>query len=204
MSAGLEAVALACARGGRTVFEGVSFALPPGSALLLTGPNGAGKSSLIRLLAGLLPRAGGRVLWDGADTAEEPGPFHRALRYLGHQDAVKPTLTVAANLGFWFRLAGGGDAGAALAAFGLDRLAGLPAGLLSAGQRRRLALARLLAGSPRLWLLDEPSVTLDADSVAALVRLVRAFRDGGGIVLAATHAELDLGPSQRLALGSRP
>lgn len=200
MTARLAVERLACARGERLVFAGLDFALAPGEALVLTGPNGAGKSSLLRAIAGLIPPAEGRVLWDGADVADDPDGFHGRLHTVFHADAVKPALTVARNLEFWARLRGGGNVGAALDRFGLGRLADVPAGVLSAGQRRRLALARLLASPADLWLLDEPAVTLDRDSVAALAGVIAAHRAAGGLVVVATHGDIALPDARRLDL----
>jgi len=185
----LQAQGLAAFRGERLVFAGLSFAVAAGGALLLTGPNGSGKSTLLRVLAGLGRAEAGRLLWDGADALADL-PAHAArLRYLGHQDAVKPGLTVAENLRFW------GDPAAvagALAAVDLLRLADLPARMLSAGQRRRLAIARLAIGDAALWLLDEPTLGLDAASVARFGELLAAHRERGGVVVAATHLPLPL------------
>lgn len=186
----LVATNLRCDRGGRTVFEGVSFAVAAGGALALTGPNGAGKTSLLRLVAGLVPRAGGDLILEGGDGEYTIG---EQTHYLGHHDAVKPTLTVAENLAFWSR-ALGGSAGlsrsVALDAVALGGLANLPAQVLSEGQRRRLALARLLAVRRPLWLLDEPLTALDADAQTRLVALIDAHLKGGGLALVATHAAL--------------
>jgi len=201
VSAGLEGRGLACLRGERTVFRGLDLAVPPGGALLLTGPNGAGKSTLLRLIAGLLRPAAGRLLWAGADTAEDPEAFRARLAYVGHQDAVKPAFGVAENLAFWARAGGGGDVGAALAAVGLEGLAAMPASVLSAGQRRRLSLARLALRHRDLWLLDEPAVTLDASSVARLGTLVAGHRARGGAVVVATHGDLSLPDAAALDLG---
>lgn len=194
--------AIACWRGERAVFAGLSFGLGPGEALLLAGRNGAGKSSLLRILAGLLPPAEGRVLWNGEDTAEDRPAHARRLRWLGHADALKPTLTVAENMAVFARLAGQGPEAVAqaLAAVGLAPLASLPARVLSAGQRRRASLARLAIGAAPLWLLDEPTVGLDTASVAQLGLLLAAHRAAGGMVIAATHLELPLPGAETLAL----
>lgn len=178
-------------RGERAVFAGLSFALPAGAALLLTGANGAGKSTLLRILAGLLRPAEGKVLWHGADTAADPAGHAGRMRYLSHQDALKPTLTVTENLAFFARL-WGGEVAPALDALGLGPLADLPARVLSSGQKRRLALARLALAPAPLWLLDEPTTGLDAASVERLRPLLAAHRAGGGIVIAATHIPLPL------------
>ncbi|WP_149539836.1 heme ABC exporter ATP-binding protein CcmA [Siccirubricoccus phaeus] len=199
----LQAENLACLRGERVVFAGLSFALGAGEAVQLLGANGAGKSSLLRLLAGLLAPAEGRLLWDGADALADRAAHARRLRYVSHQEALKPALTAAENLGFYARL-WGGDTAAALAALDLLPLAELPARVLSAGQKRRLALARLALVSPLapvpLWLLDEPTVGLDAASVARLGALLAAHRAAGGMVLAATHLPLPLPGARELRL----
>jgi heme exporter protein A len=187
----LEARELACWRGERAIFAGLSFTLPPGGALLLVGANGAGKSSLLRVLAGLIPAAEGDLLWQGEDALADRVAHARRLRYLSHQDALKPSLTAAENLGFYARL-WGGDVAAALDSVGLGPLAELPARVLSSGQKRRLALARLALAPAALWLLDEPTVGLDTASVARLGGLLAAHRDAGGAVIAATHLPLPL------------
>src|SRR3954463_6738128 len=165
----LEARDLACLRGERVVLAGLSFRLEPGGALLLVGAHGAGKSPLLRLLAGLLRPEAGLLLWDGADALADRAAHAARLRYLSHQDALKPALTARENLGFfaqlWSGKAWGGEVEAALAALDLLPLAELPARVLSSGQKRRLALARLALGTAPLWLLDEPTVGLDAASV---------------------------------------
>ncbi|MGE5145265.1 MAG: heme ABC exporter ATP-binding protein CcmA [Candidatus Eiseniibacteriota bacterium] len=192
---------LSCIRAERLIFTGIAFDLAAGGALKLTGPNGSGKSSLLRLMAGLLRPAAGALSWNGEDPHDETDAFRAALRYLGHHDAIKPALTVAENLAFWSGLMGtGGDAAAALDVFGLARLATLPARFLSAGQRRRLALARLVAAPGRLWLLDEPTVGLDRASVATLESVLARHRAAGGMVVVATHTELDLAGAAELAL----
>jgi len=194
---------LACIRGDRLVFAGLSFDLVPGGALLLYGPNGTGKSSLLRLLAGLLPAAQGMLLWN--DAALRPvSEEHRArLLYVGHVDAVKPALTARETLAFWAGLAGQADGiDAALGAFGLGHLADVPGRFLSAGQKKRLNLARLAAIPAPLWLLDEPSVSLDADSVALLALLITRHTARGGLVIAASHVDFGLRDAARLDLGA--
>jgi heme exporter protein A len=196
-----EGQSLQCRRGGRDVFAGLDFELSPGGALLLTGPNGSGKSSLLRLMAGLLRPAAGTLLWGGQPIAEAPEAHAARLHYLGHLDAVKPVLTVAENLRFWAALRGGsGRIEAALDAFALTELAAVPGRLLSAGQRRRLALAGLVAVQAELWLLDEPSVGLDHASVGRLAAAIGQHRADGGRLVVATHTALDLSDPQRLSL----
>jgi heme exporter protein A len=195
----LEARELACWRGERAVFAGLSFTLPQGGALLLTGANGAGKSTLLRLLAGLLPAAEGELLWDGEDALADRVAHARRLRYLSHADALKPSLSVAENLRFYARL-WGGEVGPALEALGIAALADLPARVLSSGQKRRLALARLALQPAALWLLDEPTVGLDSASVERLGGLLAAHRAAGGAVISATHLPLPLPDAKELRL----
>jgi heme exporter protein A len=190
---------LACWRGERAVFYGLSFEVGAGGAMLLTGANGAGKSSLLRVLAGLIPAAEGRVTWNGEDALADRVAHARRLRYVGHADALKPSLTARENLAFYARLHGG-DAARALAALDLAELADLPARILSSGQKRRLALARLALAPVPIWLLDEPTVGLDAGSVERLGALLAAHRAAGGIVIAATHLPMPLPDARELRL----
>src|SRR5262245_54577174 len=187
---GLAAYDLSCQRGGRTVFEGLRFTLRPGEALLVSGPNGAGKTSLLRQIAGLLPLAAGRVSIEGAEPdAERPELCH----YVGHLNALKASMSVRENLAFWGEYLGEGvnsDPDRALAAFGLEPLADLPAGLLSAGQKRKLALSRILAATRPIWLLDEPQVSLDTASVERLDAAIEDHLGRGGIALVASHTPL--------------
>jgi heme exporter protein A len=196
----LLATDLTCVRGGRQVFSAVGFVVDAGEALLVTGPNGAGKSSLLRLIAGLLGVAGGDLSLDGGDGELTIG---EQAHYLGHQDALKSSLSVAENLAFWASVLGDGPARveAALAAVGLAGLSRLPAIYLSAGQRRRLSIARLVAIARPIWLLDEPTSSLDASGQAMLADLMRAHLAGGGLVLAATHAPIGIEGAKELRLG---
>jgi heme exporter protein A len=196
--------ALGCRRGEALIFEAVDFALAPGDALWLSGPNGSGKSSLLRLMAGLLPPAAGSIAWDQAPIAQDREAHRARLRYLGHLDAVKTHLSVAENLAFW---AAYWDIAAsavepALARLGIAHLAAAPARQLSAGQRRRLALARLALGAAPLWLLDEPSAALDSDGIERLSRLIADARAGGGIVIFSSHDTLPVPGMRQLALAA--
>jgi heme exporter protein A len=196
----LSAVDLACRRGGRAVFEGLTFALEGGEALTVTGRNGAGKSSLLRLIAGLLRPAHGRISLDGGDSELSVA---EQVHYLGHQDALKPALSVVENLGFWAGFLGtmAADLGRCLEAVGLLDLADLPAAYLSAGQRRRLSLARLLAAKRPIWLLDEPTSTLDVGAQERLAGLMQTHLGEGGLIMAATHATIGLADARELRLG---
>jgi heme exporter protein A len=220
----IEARALRVERGGRKVFANLSFALASGEALLVTGPNGAGKSTLLRALAGLLPLAAGEIALEASGGLEASGNLEPSgdlelatlCHYVGHADALKASLTVAENLAFWsamLAIAGRGPeprfSGAApmpfdkaLARFGLDHVADLPAAYLSAGQKRRAALARLLTVQRPLWLLDEPLTALDAAAQTGLTALIEAHLAAGGMLIAATHAPLKIAARQ-LELGGR-
>ncbi|MBM3564550.1 MAG: heme ABC exporter ATP-binding protein CcmA [Alphaproteobacteria bacterium] len=183
---------LTCIRGERHVFADVSFSLSAGGALLLTGPNGSGKSSLLRLMAGLGRPAAGDIRWNDEDIAADRDAHGARLHYVGHGDAVKPALTAAENVAFWADVRGGGDARASLAAFGIERLGETPGRFLSAGQRRRVNLARLIASPAPLWILDEPATALDRDSVTRLQDAIARHRSGGGMVALSTHGGLDI------------
>lgn len=189
MNAALAFRDVACLRGGRLLFEGVSFALAPGGAALVSGPNGAGKSSLIRMAAGLLPPLAGRIEGEGA----------RAL--LNEAAALDPELSLAAALGFWAGIdERPGAVPDALEAVGLAEIARVPVRLLSTGQRRRAAFARVMASGAPVWLLDEPANGLDLASVARLETLIAAHRAGGGIALVATHLPMALPGAIEVAL----
>jgi heme exporter protein A len=191
---------LACRRGERLVFARLGFAVPAGGALVLTGPNGSGKSSLLRLMAGLTPAEAGTIAWEGTPLAADWAAHRARLQFIGHQDAVKPVLTVAETLAFWAGMRGGDGAAAALSRFRLTTLAEWPCRLLSAGQRRRLALARLVASPTPLWLLDEPITGLDSDALADLLAAIAAHRASGGRVVLSTHTPLPLEGAQMLGM----
>jgi heme exporter protein A len=193
--------ALACRRGERLIFRGLDFALPAGGALVLIGPNGSGKSSLLRLMAGLTPPAEGIVAWGGTDIREDPAAHRARLHFIGHSDALKPVLSAAESLAFWAGMRGASaDTASALAGFGLARAADLPCRYLSAGQKRRLALARLIVAPAALWLLDEPLTSLDAEAAAQLLAAIAAHRRSGGRVVLSTHAPIELADAARLSL----
>ena len=194
---------MACIRGERPVFAGVSFRLERGGALALVGPNGSGKSSLLRILAGLLKRAAGTLTWEGASVDEDWAAHRGRLHYVGHLDAVKPALTAAENLDGWAQFRGAVRASTdALATLGIEELSDVPGRFLSAGQKRRLALARVLATPAPLWLLDEPTVTLDADAAARVATMIAAHRADGGMAIVAMHGEIALDGAQQLDLGN--
>ncbi|HLZ01533.1 MAG TPA: heme ABC exporter ATP-binding protein CcmA [Bradyrhizobium sp.] len=182
---------LRCVRGGREVFSGLEFAAEAGETLAVTGPNGSGKTSLLRLIAGLLGPAEGTIALEGG-----AGEFTLAeqAHYLGHRDALKPALSVMENLNFWRDFLGGEafEAGQSLEAVGLDHAAHLPAAYLSAGQRRRLSLARLLTVRRPVWLLDEPTAALDAAGEVLVAGLMRDHLARGGLIVAATHTPLGI------------
>ena len=222
----LRGIDLACVRGGREVFRALDFVAEAGTALILTGRNGAGKTTLLRVIAGLLRPAQGTLALEGGD-AELSLP--EQAHYLGHRDSLKPSLSVAENLAFWGAYLGpsggnsatmggaaakagdrtGDTTGAAadtvtsraLAAVGLSDLAALPAAYLSAGQRRRLSIARLAAAPRPIWLLDEPTAALDVAAQARLADLMRAHLAGGGLIVAATHGPLGLDNAAELKMG---
>jgi heme exporter protein A len=193
---------LACRRGGRLVFAGLDCRLPAGGALVLTGANGSGKSSLLRLLATLLQPAAGRLSWGGVTVADDAAAYRAEVHYVGHLDATKPALTVRETLGVWATLHGAAAPAidAALAAFGLEAPAEWPCRWLSAGQRRRLALARLTAAPAPVWLLDEPTAALDADGEARLVAAIAKHRAAGGRVALATHQPLAVAGAEYIVL----
>ena len=180
-----------CVRGGREIFSSLDFEAGAGEALAVTGPNGSGKTSLLRLIAGLLTMAGGSIALEGG---EAELTLSEQAHYLGHRDAFKPALSVAENLSFWRDHLGGEalDAKLSLAKVGLEHAAHLPAAYLSAGQRRRLSIARLLAVKRPVWLLDEPTNALDAAGQTLFTALMADHLSHGGLIVAATHAPLEV------------
>jgi len=191
----LRAEDLACERGGRRVFAGLSFRLAGGESMLVTGPNGAGKTTLLRTICGLSDPAAGTLALDGVDRELTIG---QRSHYIAHAEAVKGAFTVAENLEFWASFFGGGDVDTALEAFDLAPLAGYSAALLSSGQRRRLALSRLLLVRRPLWVLDEPTVGLDTASQAMLSHHAERHLASGGMLIVTSHTQLDLSIHQRL------
>jgi heme exporter protein A len=199
---GLAAHDISCQRGERVLFRDLSFVVQPGEGLLVTGPNGAGKTSLLRQIAGLLPLRAGRLSLEGAKPdAELPELCH----YVGHLNGIKTSFTVRENLAFWADFLGENDGSVlrALGAFGLTPLADFPAGLLSAGQKRKLALSRLYAAPRPIWLLDEPQVSLDAPSLKLLEAAIKDHLEAGGIAMVASHTALKTKFGHKIALGGK-
>ena len=199
----LVAENLVLERGGRNVVDGLYLRLEGGAALVLTGPNGSGKSTLLRALAGYLRPRSGSVCIVGAGEDREVG---EVCHFVGHHDGIKTHLTAAENLAFWAAYLGGptdlaARVEAALQRFALDALADIPAGYLSAGQKRRLALARLVAAERPLWLLDEPTVSLDTSSIDVLIAAINGHLVTGGMAVIATHVPMALAPMQQIRLG---
>lgn len=192
---------LRCVRGGRAIFANLDFAVAAGETLAVVGPNGAGKSSLLRMIAGLLEVADGSITLEGG---EQELTVAEQVHYLGHRDALKSSLTVLENLDFWRAFLGGETTGsmASLEAVGLAHAAHLPAAYLSAGQRKRLSIARLIAVKRPIWLLDEPTTALDASGQAMIAGVMANHRRDGGLIIAATHVEIDAARQLRIGGGA--
>ena len=202
----LEAVNLSCARGERRLFSGLNFSLSAGTFLQAFGPNGSGKTSLLRIICGLTAPAAGEVCWDGTNIRRLGEEYVAEIAYVAHQNGVKDELDPVENLRISCGVAGNAlrkqEAHAVLERVGLSKQAHLPARLLSAGQRRRLALSRLLASRARLWILDEPLASLDEDGATLARNLISEHLSSGGVAIVATHQEMDLsaGQMQRIEL----
>ena len=186
------------------VFADLDFSVSPGDAITLLGRNGSGKTSLLRVMAGLTRVTTGSLSWEDGAVADDPERHRRRLNYVGHLDSVKAVLTVRENLTSWARLRDATDDRVTdgLVKFGLDRLADIPGRYLSAGQRRRLSLARLGLSAAPLWLLDEPTIALDSEAVVALNRAIAAHREGGGMVVIATNVALDIDDAASIDMGN--
>jgi heme exporter protein A len=197
----LSAERVSVDRGARSIIQDLSFRVAPGELLLLTGPNGAGKTTLIRAMAGLIGLATGSFT---LSTAAPDTPLAEHCHYVGHANGVKATLTAAENLSFWADFLGGeaADVTHALDVMALAPLATIPAAYLSAGQKRRLGLARLLVARRAVWLLDEPTVSLDTASVRLLAGAIEAHLASGGLAVAATHIPLGVAGARELRLGA--
>jgi len=202
-ASGLRLRDVAVSRGGRTIVAGVTLDIAPGENVLVKGPNGAGKTTLLRAVAGLSPLSAGSVAASGAESASE-----RRIRiiYAGHADAAKAPLTVGENLQFWAKLYGAPAslAGKALAALDLERLRDARAAILSAGQKRRLGLARLIVSGKKIWLLDEPAASVDAASVGRLIAMIADHCAEGGAALIATHDRLDIPGARAVVVEEAP
>ena len=191
-----------CFRGERTVFANLSFSIQSGEALILSGANGSGKSTLLRLMAGLLKPYKGAVKWDNENISDDPEGHNDRLNYVGHSDVIKPVLSVRENIAFWASLRPApANIEVALEAFGIGYLTSVPGRFLSAGQKRRVNLARIIASPTKLWLLDEPTTALDIEAISNLERDIVTHRASGGMVIASTHAEIGLNDANVLNLG---
>jgi heme exporter protein A len=199
-AAEFSGTSLSCRRGGRVVFAGLNFTVKSGEALILRGPNGAGKTTLLRLMAGLARASAGALNWNGADVSEDFAAHGARLGFAGHLDAVKPAMTVRENLAFWADVRGSNanDIDKALKAFSLSHLAEMPGRVLSAGQRHRVALARIAMNGAQLWLLDEPTNTLDDAALSALRTVMQNHLKNGGMVVMASHGDTLLAQANTL------
>jgi len=193
---------LSCMRGERLVFSGLDFTVEPGSVLVLTGNNGSGKTSLLRVMAGLTHPIAGELAWHDGSVADNPERHHNRISFVGHLDAVKAVLSVYENLQIWASLHGGTDKtiSIALKKMGLKGLENTPGRYLSAGQKRRVSLARLVASHATLWLLDEPSIALDPASVDSLRDLIAEHRNSGGMTIIANNIDLGIADTTELNL----
>lgn len=196
----LTARNLSCIRQDRLIFKNIGFNVNPGEVLWVKGKNGAGKSSLLRIIAGLLKQAKGDISWKGADVHTDSDEYQGQFRYIAHQDALKPVLTGQENLNFWAGYAGKNAVKLALREFELEKIADTPVGIMSAGQRKRTNLARLIACPAPLWILDEPVSSLDVHYIDLFKNQLIKHVDGGGMALLATHQDLDLDFIQTLDL----
>ncbi|MEM9098158.1 MAG: heme ABC exporter ATP-binding protein CcmA [Pseudomonadota bacterium] len=198
----LEISNLACRRAGRLVFTDLNLRLNPGEVALLRGPNGVGKSTLLRVLSGLLPPISGQVRLGDRDLGQDRAAYQEKIAYAGHLDAIKPALSIIDNLALWSAISGapGLPIPLILQRFGLDRISDRRVAECSAGQKRRLGLARLLVAERPLWLLDEPTVSLDQSAKAQIAELVREHLAKGGLALIASHEDLGLGQIKTLEM----
>ena len=193
---------LSCIRGERLVFSGLDFTVEPGSVLALTGNNGSGKTSLLRVMAGLTHPIAGELAWHDGSVADNSEQHHNRINFVGHLDAVKAALSVYENLQIWASLNGGTDKTISIAfkKMGLKGLENTPGRYLSAGQKRRVSLARLVASHAKLWLLDEPTIALDPASVDALRDLITEHRNSGGMTIVANNIDLRIKDTTELNL----
>lgn len=197
---------LVCIRGERLVFSKLNFSLNSGGALVLIGRNGAGKSSLLRMMAGLLSPRGGVMSWDGESVSDDMDEHRERLHYVGHHDAIKPVLSVEENLMFWAGLRGDEDAARqnfkeALDIFSIPHLIDIPGRFLSAGQKRRVNLARIIASKSPVWLLDEPTTALDKETIKKLEDVMEVHRQNGGMIVLSTHSDVNLSNPDVLNVG---